>query len=416
MAGSTEQRAGKHWRHHRRRLKSGAILAIGLLAGCLLTFLLGAVTARSIFHLTSDNAVLYFLQQTDGSLEVTNHLRPGENSRVVHMLDISCVYNLLARTEAGIGMGSIETTWNDREGDGVIKEYRNDGTEFLVVLARYVNDNGTPQGLFIGGDLPLGDVQRIKDTSNNNTGMAYYDGKRWNHIWCSLNEGTTIAGGNSKVYAPEDWKYLGSKVLKSTSSEVVIESSHKINTMVRGVPVSLLMKRTVQKKLGEDYILLKVEFMNPGSSPLAYSYELGDEPWVGEFFRGSRGNIGWTDGELYKYEGYVNPSQNTYAGYWDIGNDVINEAGEFTRYADFVEWLSIQPDYVYFSNKFGFLKVNEKKPLSSRTDRVVSLVWNRQILKPGEQRAHVFALGMAKPDSPGGVSLPVKPTVRREIN
>jgi hypothetical protein len=415
MTNSHEQKTGRHARYHRRRMKKWAVLASGLLAGFLLTCLLGAVAARSIFHLTSTNAVLYFLRQPDGSLEITNHARTDENSRVERMFDISCVYNFLAQAEAGIGMGNIETTWNDREGDGVIKEYRNDGTEFLVVLARYANDAGTPQGVFIGGDLPLGDVQRTTETSNNNTGMAYYDGKRWNHIWCSLNEGTTI-GGNDKVYGPEEWKYLGSKVLKSTSSEVAIESSHELNTMARGVPVSLLMKRTIQKKLGEDYILLKVEFMNPGNAPLTYMYELGDEPWVGDFFRGSAGNIGWTDGALYKYEGYVNPSQHSYAGYWDIGNDVINETGAFTGYADFVEWLSEQPDYVYFANEFGFFKVNEKKPLSSWNNRVMALVWNRQVLKPGERRAHVVAFGMAKPDSQAGVSLPVKPPVRREID
>lgn len=77
------------------------------------------------------------------------------------------------------------------------------------------------------------------------------------------------------------------------------------------------MKRTLQKRLGEDYVLLKVEFTNSGAVPFSYSFAFGNEPWVGDFYRGSKGNIGWTDGAPYKYEGYVQPSQHTFAGYWE---------------------------------------------------------------------------------------------------
>jgi len=393
------------------RLKKGALIAAALIV--VLVFSL--VIARQVFHLTSTNAVIYFLRLADGSLEITNHLRPDENDRVERMLDISCLFNVFAKAQATIGLGNIELTWSERNGDGVIKEFRLDGTELLIVLSRFANDEGTPQGLFIGGDLPLGDTQRSSEAANNNTGIAYYDGKRWNHIWCSLNEGVSLVDGDKTVYGPEKWNYLGSTVLKSTSSEVVLESRHEVRALVRGAPVVLSMKRTVLKRLGDDYLILKVEFSNQGRTPFAYSYELGDEPWVGDFFRGSRGNIGWTDGELFKYEDYVDTSRHKFAGYWDIGNDVIHEKHNFTGYADFVEWLSGPPSFVYFANNFGYDRVDERKPLSSWNNRVLGLVWLNQALRPGERKEYVVALGMAKPVSQGGPFFPLKPSMQLSV-
>jgi hypothetical protein len=393
-----------------RRIKKAAIIACVLLL--LLVIVVGV--ARSLFTLTSTNAVIYLMRDSRGGLRVTSHLKPGDPDTVWHMIDVSCLFNVFAKTQAALGQGNIELTWNAREGDGVIKEFRPDGTEFLVVLARYANDNGTPQGLFIGGDLPLGDTQAIVDKSKNNTGIAFYDGTRWNHIWCALNEAVTFTG-NGPVINTENWQYLGSTVLKSTVSEVVIESRHAIDVLSRnGIPVRLSMKRTLQKRLGEDYVILKVEFMNQGEVPFSYSWEFGDEPWVGDFYRGSKGNVGWTDGELFKYEGYVPTANHTFAGFWDIGNDVIHENARFTGYADFAEWLSSPPTFVYFANKFGFDDVDVRKPLSSWNNRVVSLLWLNQELQPGEINEHVVALGMAKPgDRAAGVFFPVKPVVRR---
>ncbi len=393
-----------------RRIRKWALIGAALLASLVVLLVVG----RRVFHLTSTNAVLYFLRQPDGSMELTNHLRPDEHDRVERMLDVSCLFNLFAQTEATVGLGNIELTWNDREGDGVIKEFRPGGTELLVVLSRYADDEGTPQGLFIGGDLPLGDTQRSSGAGNNNTGIAYYDGKRWNHIWCSLNEGVSL-GGSATVYGPEKWKYLGSRVLKSTTSEAMVESSHEIRALLKGVPVSLFMKRTLLKRLGDDYLILKVEFTNQGSATFLYSYELGDEPWVGDFYRGSRGNIGWTDGELFKYEDYVNTSLHSFAGYWDAGNDVIGEGRGFSGYADFVEWLSGPPSFVYFANNFGYARVDARKPLSSWNNRVISMIWLNQMLRPGERRAYVFAFGMAKPAQAGG-RFPQKPAVSQTLD
>jgi hypothetical protein len=392
-------------------------MVLFVIACIVLALLLTFIIARGVFHLTSANAVLYTLRQADGTIEVTNHLRPDETDRVERMMDFSCLFNAFSRTQAAIGLGNIEYTWDEKNGDGVIKDFRPDGTELLVVLARFATVEGSARGLFIGGDLPLGDTQRSLESGNNNTGIAFYDGKRWNHIWCTINESVALSGGRKVPFDPSDWKYLGSKALKSSTSEVILESSHELNTTIRGsVPVSLFMKRTMQKRTGEDYLLLKVEFMNQGSTPFAYAYSIGDEPWVGDFYRGSRGNVGWTDGALYKYEGFVDPGQHTFAGFWDIGNDVIKEQGEFTGYADFIEWLSGPPTFVYFANDFDYSKVDTKKALSSWNFRVVNLIWLNQALQPGERKEYVVALGMAKPGRKAGVHFPVKPVVRRNID
>ena len=398
---------------HEKVLRAAKWLTM-IVVGLLLALVLFLAAARTVFDITSSNAVIYLVRHPSGVTEFTNHLRSNENDNVVRMLDFSCLFNLFAQTKASIGLGHLELTWSDKDADGVIKDFRSDGTEFLVVLSRYAEDEGTPQGVFIGGDLPLGDTQRTMEAANNNTGMAYYDGKRWNHIWCSLNEGVSIRGMRAKAFTTVQWKYLGSTVLKRTTSEVIVESRHELTTDIHGsAPVTIAMKRTVQKKAGEDYVILKVEFSNPGTTPFAYAYELGDEPWVGDFFRGSRGNIGWTDGELYKYESFIRPSQHSFAGFWDIGNDVIHEKGEFTGYADFMEWLSTPPSFVYVANNFGFDRVNEKKPLDSWNNRVIGLIWLNQELGPGERREHVVAIGMAKPGYQAGSYFPVKPDVSR---
>lgn len=401
----------------RNRRKRLLVLATGVFAALAIALLLALFMARAVFHITSTNAVLYLLRQADGRLQVTNHLRPDESDNIYGMVDISCLFNWFAHTGAHLaGVGNIELTWNGPDGDGVIKEFRPDGTELLVVLSRFSTDAGTAQGLFIGGDLPFGDSQRISDASKNNTGMAYHNGSRWIHIWCTLNEGLSLRGADG-VYGPEKWNYLGSRVLRSENAEVMLESSHDLTVMTRdGKPLRLAMRRTIQKRLGEDYLLLKLEFSNTGTAALSYTYELGDEPWVGDFYRGSKGNVGWADGVLYKYESEVKPFEHSFAGFWDIGNDAVNEQGDFTGYADFIEWLSSPPDHVYFANNFDYRAVNRKKTLSSRNNRVLGLVWLDQQLRPGEKKEYLVALGMAKQDRRASANMPAKPAVRRVMN
>lgn len=212
------------------------LLAAGIALGTLMVLLITFVAVRRIFNLTSSSTVLYLLRQPNGATELTTYLRHDEQDKVVRRIDFSSLLNRFARTEAAIGMGKVEFTWNAKEGDGVIKEFRKDGTEFLVVLARF-SDDGTARGVFIGGNLPLGNTERVSEAANNNAGIAYYDGKRWNHIWCSLNEGVSITGASKSSLAPGSWKYLGSTVLKATAGEARSRACMKRKTGPAALPL-----------------------------------------------------------------------------------------------------------------------------------------------------------------------------------
>ncbi len=372
-----------------------------------LTALISVLSLYYIFGITSSNAVIYFVKNTDGSLKVTNDLNFDEANRLLFMVDGSCLWRFVEGVAAAILKKSlIEVTWNNEDGNGVIKEYRPDGTRFLIILSRYSETEGRPRGLFIGGDLPYGDVDRWLDRSRNNTGIAYYDGQKWQHIWCSINEAMTIKGLDDISIGPWRWRYLGSRVLKSTASEVILESLHELHLVRNSLPIHLKMKRILLKRAAADYIVLKVEITNIGNSVVYYNYSFGDEPWVGEF-GSSLGDVGWTSGKVYRFEGYISPQKNRFAGIWDYGNDEAGEPHRFSNFANFVEWLDNPPTVVYFSN--SFTEVDENRLLNSFDNRVINLVWLYQSLMPGETRTYTLALGMARPEPLTG--LPLKPDV-----
>lgn len=124
-----------------------------------------------------------------------------------------------------------------------------------------------------------------------------------------------------------------------------------------------------------------------------YSFAYGDEPWVGHF-GGSEGDVGWYGGGLIRYEGFISPTQYRYAGFWDYGNDAAGEKHIYTGYANFIEWLSPTPSYVFLSNTIDNC-CNELLPLSSIYRRSINIVYLNQILMPAESRDHVFAIGIA---------------------
>lgn len=360
-----------------------------------------------IFGITSSNAVIYFVKDIDGSLKVTNDLNFDEANRLLFMVDGSCLLRFVEGFATAVSKNPlIEVTWNNEEGNGVIKEYRPDGTRFLITFSRYSETEGRPRGLFIGGDLPYGDVERWLDRSRNNTGIAYYDGEKWHHIWCSINEAMTIKGYDDISIGPWRWRYLGSRILKSTVSEVILESLHELYLMRETKPVHLMMKRIFSKRAGADYILLRVELTNLGYFPVHFNYSFGDEPWVGEFGN-SLGDVGWTSGKVYRFEGYVSPTKNRFAGIWDYGNDEAGEPHRFSNFANFIEWIDNPPTVVYFSN--SFTEVDENRLLNSFDNRVLNLVWLYQSLMPGETKTYTLSLGMAKPEPVTG--LPLKPDV-----
>ena len=361
---------------------------------------------HNFFDFTSSNAVLYFIKGSDGRIKIKRDLDYDMADRLVFMFDMTCfISKFLEITATARSESMLDVTWDDTLGKGEVKDFRPDGTIFSITFSRFkILDgmeglDGRTSGLFIGGDLPYGDVHRDKE--GGNSGIGYFRDNRWYHIWCAANEGFIL---KDSVFLPKDWIYLGSRVLKLTNSEVIIESSHRFPLRSRNI----VMKRIFYMKSGWDYLLLNVSFANNGQTPLVYTYGYGDEPWVG-LSSSSRGNIGWTDGRIFEYEGYLAPWPKGYAGYWDYGNDAVREGRGYTNMANFIQWLSITPTEVYFANDFRY--VDENRPLSSLDNRLINLVWSDQVLRPGEAKTYSFAIGMAH-TTPDGT--PLKPKVGSE--
>lgn len=362
---------------------------------------------RSLFNLTSSNSALYLIKDDYGRLHITRDLSLEDSGKLVFMIDANPVFKFLDSMATALTDDPfIEVTWDEENGKGIIKEFRPDGTIFQVVLSRYT-EGGIPHGIFIGGELPFGDANRFESKTNDNTGMSYYDGKKWQHIWCSINEAFEIKG-IKRLFSPWDWRYIGSKVIKKSSgNEVMIESLHQLNTHLDNapVPVKLSMRRTLSKRSGEDYIRLRVEVINRGSVPVNYAFMFGDEPWVGRY-GSSAGNVGWSRETVYRHESFISPFEHNFAGFWDIGNDLAGEKDKFSGYANFVEWTPNPPTTIYFSNDFG--KVEDGRVLNSPNNRVIDLMWLNQELMPDESKSYTLAIGMAKPSKE---TLPVKPEV-----
>lgn len=366
----------------------------------------GIYTLYNFFDFTSSNAVIYFVKGSDGRIKISRDLDFDMADNLIFMIDMTYfVGKFLEITANAKNESLLDVTWDEDAGRGEVKDFRPDGTILSITFSRFKSEenieelNGRTSGLFIGGDLPYGDFHRDKD--GGNSGIGYFKDTKWYHIWCAANEGFIL---KDSVFLPRDWGYLGSKILKNTRSEVLIESRHKFPIRDR----RLYMKRMFYMKSGWDYAILSITFTNAGDNPLVYTYGYGDEPWVG-ISSESRGDIGWTGGKIFRYEGYISPVPKGYAGYWDYGNDVVREGRDFTNIANFIQWLTITPSEVFFANDFR--DVDETRPLSSLDNRLINLVWRDQGLQPGESKTYMLAVGMAKGISDG---FPVKPKVELE--
>lgn len=374
--------------------------------------------------ITSDNAVLYLIRDGRG-ISVTNDLHFDQTDRLLFMLDFSCIFNLVREIEAVVMRNAdIEVTWDGRKGEGVIKEYRPDGTKFLAVFGQCEKDRDNPdgsivKGLFIGGDLHYGDVDYYRDGKRNAGGMAYYDGSRWNHLWSAAKETVKVGSlaefgrrNYSITVSPWNWEYLGGSLLRQDSSKVIIESRHRMIARASdGTPLELTMKRTVLKSEGEDYVVFRVEFINTGGEPLLFSYTFAETPWIGDYGT-SAGDVGWTAEGSVKMEAPVFTARHTFAGFWDIGNPEVFEKGPFTGAANFIDWSQNPPVSVYFSNKqeFDYHSLYYKQmPLAGEDTRGIYLLWNDETLYQGGSKKFVYAVGMAKaPDMKG---LPAAPKI-----
>jgi hypothetical protein len=357
---------------------------------------------HEFFNFTSSNSAIYVLRGRYGGIEIKRDLLLEEADRLIFMLDANCVFNFLMRSLAIAKREPIlELSWDSEVGVGGVKQFRSDGSMLSLCFSRFEIGDRRPHGLFLGGDLPYGDPSRADD--HDSSGFGYYDGEDWHHIWCAVDEGFKIFGEKPVSVLPIRWRYLGSKVLKDTEEEVILESDHELVLEKSRIQ----MKRFVSFRAGEDYFILKVRFTNIGSEPVVYGYSWGDEPWVGHY-GASRGDVGWYADGLIKTETFISPVRYKYVGYWDYGNDAAGESHDFSGYANFVEWISPAPSFVFLSNSIERC-CNESVPLSSSSDRVISIGWLNQLLLPGESRDYTLAIGMAKLDPQTG--MPKKPPV-----
>ena len=377
-------------------------LGISLFLSFLVFSIVSLYVLNAFFHVTTSNAVLFFVISDTGTIEVKNDLIFEESERLLFTVDARWIFNTFLETSATARGNAVqELTWDRQVGRGIIKEFRSDGTRMAVILSRFMDLEGTPHGLFVGGDLPFLDAsgQHTEDAN----GISYFDGTRWYHIWCAINEGLSIAGID-KVYYPEHWNYVDSKIVKSTMDEIIIESTHEIDE--NGVRIRMI--RSLSKTTAEDYILLKITFVNLADSRLIMNYSIGDEPWIGDYSN-SLGDVGWIHNKLIKYETLISPTRNRYAGFIDRGNDVIGETTNYTGIASFIEWLGTPPSIAYFSNDFSFETLDESRPLDSYDNRVLNLSWIQQSISPGKSKTYSFAIGMAPVNKETG--MPEKPVI-----
>jgi hypothetical protein len=295
--------------------------------------------------------------------------------------------------------------WHTQTGRGYVAQTFPNGTRLVTSFSRYHEGMGAvPSGLFVGGNIPL-TVDLPGEARNNASGMTYFDGKRWNHIWCDVNEAILARrDGREVAIPPSKWRYLGSRLVRNTGTEVLITSSHAVTDE----NLSLHVDRYVYFRAGAPYFLLVSRITNTGNSSAQYAYVYGDEPWIGNY-GSSRGDVGWTAGSLVTHEGQVDLTRNSFAGMYDYGNDLLHEGHRYTRLASFIDWGGgDRPDQVFFSNSPGSFIPGSHSPLTGDT-RFIGLHWGPKNLPPMASNQFVTAIGMAQ--VPKHSALPVKPAV-----
>jgi hypothetical protein len=377
--------------------------------------LLGAVVLGSVLisivlmlkiTITGNYEGIFLLKGRNGSwLELKDDLFLNEAQRYIIGLDLDkekqFVSTLFQRHSSGASHLYFE--WNENKGEGFIRNYLPGGKQLFTSFSRFIDESGAEvSGLFVGGGLPAA-TKEAAGAKLNETGMAYYNGARWIHLWCSVNEAISNFSSFMLSY-PSSWKFLGSRILHRGKDDLVLKSSHEI--VNDNVP--LHMDRYAYFKAGETYFILEIMIKNIGTRATTFFYLYGDEPWLGDYGT-SAGNVGWAEDGMHKIEGYLNIEKNHYAGFYDYGNDVIGEPHNFTRAANFIEWFGSERPSVYFSNDIFYVPQNNKKtPLSSNA-RFIGLNWGPRTLEPDQTVTYTIALGMAGHD--GTADIPVKPKI-----
>ena len=380
------------------------ITAVLLCAGFLLY-------SKVTFHNRQGREGLFLLKGQDGDwLTLTDDLYPFESPRLIW----SIAFPELKRATASADCTPTDKPctsfeWNETSGRGFFKTYYPNGTRLITAFGRYISNNGRPvSGLFIGGGLPVSDKD-YQASNNNEAGMTYFDGERYFHIWCNVNEGILDDAGHPLL--PNDWEFISSKIIENSAQNLTILSRHR--AMVRNVPVSI--DRVMSYVTGDTFVTYHTTLKNIGTTSTSLMYTYGDEPWIGNFDFFSKGDVGWHKDGIVTTETNIDTAKHSYVGMFDYGNPLAGESHSFTGKANFLEWEPKQrPDTAYFSNKFGAVAPPERKvPLDSYKTRVVSLQWGPMALNSGQSYTFSLKVGMANNDPKSG--FPVKPdTVHRK--
>ena len=236
--------------------------------------LLIAFALVSHFNITGKFGGLFLLKGKDGALfEVKDDLYLGDGRRLILGLDLDSpryrIFRFFNRQKPHESY--LYSEWDEKTGSGFVRNFLPDGRQILTCFGRYQEDEKQEvHGLFVGGGLPssVRDDDKVK---MDETGMAYYNGKRWYHIWCNVNEGIS-SGITFEKHSPSAWKYIGSKVLDKGSKALTIKSSHEV--VVDGIPIRI--DRYAHFRAGDAYFLLGIVITNKGKANAVYYYCYGD--------------------------------------------------------------------------------------------------------------------------------------------
>lgn len=357
---------------------------------------------------------IFILKKKDGlGFEIKNDIYPDDVKNVVFSIDMENFFEHIGVNKLFSSLNSfpkLDYVWDEINGRGVIKNFLDNDKKIYITFSRFKDDNGfVPKGLFIGGGLPKSLRNEIPEKLND-TRMAYYDGKHWYHIWCSVNEGLSVGYDYSLRIPPSLWRFKGSRILKDNDNELVIKSMHE-------VPINnsiLKIDRYAFFKAGEPYFILVTKFKNLGHEPIDFMYVYGDEPWIGEY-GSSAGDVGWVRDGLILHEGAIDINKYDFLGFYDIGNEYAGEKLGYSGMANFIQWLDEEskPNLAYFSNEVGRFSEKKLVPLSSRDNRNLSIEWGPKKLLPNNEFTLSLAIGMVLNYE---FNRPVKPDIKINKN
>lgn len=384
-----------------KTIRPVAIFVIIAIIGCS-----ALLSSKVTFHFNSHIDGFFILEGVGGKwLELTDDLTPEDASHLLWGMPNHLFNNSVASKKCNSATDScIDYRWDNTIGRGFIRSTWSNGHKLVINLGRFTENNGKhPSGLFIGGGLPPSDPD-FQLSNNDATGMTYYNGRRWFHVWCNANEGILSPSSPLHPSYPFEWQFKGSWILEDDSTSLTIRSRHRVN--LAGVPLDL--DRTLFYTNGSRYVILVTQISNEGTIPTTFEYLYGDEPWLGDF-GSSAGDIGWTEKELIFTERSVDTGNNNFVGMFDYGNPLAGESHLFTGIANFIEWdKDERPNTAYLANTSGGIKPGSRpEPLKDPANRFVGLRWKSGTLKPGEAFTFTIAVGMAGKDLKTG--LPIKP-------